>query len=186
MRAHSENTAEDILWFVPRMKQNYVWTRKEFMDYLFLCNSSIILIDMGFERPLWDDVINKATLLLVVVDSLPSQLNRFQEQLLEFQKLKRDGYLIEFVVNHVSNMCDRRELEEVLYYKPIAWLSRLSQDQVYEASAKGVSVYSLKQSREKLQYACQALVNHILPETILSQKHKGKSSLFSFLQKQKV
>jgi serine/threonine protein kinase len=182
-RMITDNIADGICWLVPKGKQEYTWSKNELKEIIFMCNSSILFIDLGYRGLLWEEVLKRATLLLIVVDALPSQLNRFQDRLLFYQQLKRDGFPIQFVVNHVPQICDRKELEKALYYKPIAWITQVSQEEIYKASVKGMSVYSLQKSREKLISECQLILSQILPVSIYSQHHRERKSLFSFLKK---
>jgi serine/threonine protein kinase len=183
VRIQQENIVDQIHWLVPKRKKNYDWSLQSLLELIYASHSSITLLDMGFEQLFWDELLNKVKSIIVVVDSLPGQINRHQERLLEFQRLKRDGYPIEFVVNHVPENCDKALLKGALYFEPLAWIAQVDQAAVYEASSLGVSPYQLKEIKEKLEKELTAILRELLPRELVKSQGKEKFNFFSLFKK---
>jgi serine/threonine protein kinase len=184
VRIQQENIVDQIHWLVPKRKKDYDWSLHSLLELIYASHSSITLLDMGFEQLFWDELLNKVKSILVVVDALPGQINRHQERLLELQRLKRDGYPIEFVVNHIPENCDRASLKGALYFEPLAWIPQVDQSAVYEASSLGVSPYQLKGIKERLEKELTTILHELLPsDALVKSQKKEKFNFFSLFKK---
>ena len=171
---------DDIIWIMPSPYENKIesWDHIKMLMLLDAARKSpISIIDVGtnYEHESIESIISGADMFLMVINPLPTELNKNKDSIEKLIKLKKEGLPIEFIINYHTPAITKKQLSEYFKTTPLIFIPVVETRYIQEAAHKYIIPITHPQISETLFTPISEIIKNIIPLDILKETIKYQS-----------
>src|SRR5680860_262753 len=165
---------DDVIWIMPSPFENKIesWDHIKMIMLLDAARKSpISIIDVGtnYEHDSIESTLTGADMFLMVINPLPSELNKNRASIERLIKLKKEGLPIEFIINHHTPATTRKTLSEYFKTTPLTFVPSIETRYIQECAHNYKIPLTHPQISEALFTPISEIIKNIIPLDILKE-----------------
>ena len=171
---------DDIIWIMPSPFENKIesWDHIKMLMLLDAARKSpISIIDIGtnYEHESIESILSGADMFLMVMNPLPTELNKNKANIERLIKLKKEGLPIEFIINHHTPAITKKYLSEYFKTTPLIYIPAIETRYIQESAHKYKIPITHSKISETLFAPISEIIKNIIPLDILKETIKYQS-----------
>lgn len=174
---NKETIIDNIVWLIQNPLEGAIENWDHLKTIMLLDSSRrspINIIDAGinYENESIEPLISAADLLLIVVNPISYNLRKNKKKIEELIKLKKNGLLVEFIVNLNTPAISKKDLSAYFKNIPLIYIPVIETRYLQESANKSVIPLTHPKISEKLFNPISEIVKNIIPVEVLSKSVK--------------